>query len=55
VVVQPHLLFDGDLADRIRGDVEAVAGRHRATQWLVTGHLGPADLVAQAVVDIATR
>jgi sirohydrochlorin ferrochelatase len=46
IVVQPHLLFAGELLARLHG---AVA--HSQAHWLTTGHLGPSELVAEAVLE----
>jgi sirohydrochlorin ferrochelatase len=53
IVVQPHLLFSGELLARIRAIVEQCASRHAHAQWLVTNHLGPSELLAKAVVERA--
>jgi sirohydrochlorin cobaltochelatase len=36
VIVQPHLLFDGDLAELLRRQVESTAKAHPEQDWLVT-------------------
>jgi sirohydrochlorin cobaltochelatase len=36
VIVQPHLLFDGDLVESIERHVAKAAARHRAQEWMVT-------------------
>jgi sirohydrochlorin cobaltochelatase len=51
VVLQPHLLFRGRLLADLTAQVEAVAAAVPECQWLVAGHLGPAQLVAEATVD----
>lgn len=53
IVVQPHLLFGGVLVERIALAVADYAARYPQLQWITTGHLGPADLVAQALLDRA--
>jgi sirohydrochlorin ferrochelatase len=53
VVVQPHLLFDGVLSERIAALVERHARRDRQTQWLTTATLGPSDLVCQTLLERA--
>ncbi|MGC3969169.1 MAG: sirohydrochlorin chelatase [Pirellulales bacterium] len=40
VVVQPHLLFAGELLERIGQTVAAVGKRHSAIRWSVARHLG---------------
>lgn len=51
VVVQPHLLFHGDLLATVSAAVREVAARWPQQQWLLAPHLGAADLLAEAVVD----
>lgn len=53
VVVQPHLLFAGDLETRIQQHVAARAEEFPECQWITTGTLGPTELIAQALVDVA--
>jgi sirohydrochlorin cobaltochelatase len=53
VVVQPHLLFEGELAGRVRRDTNQFAQGHPETEWIVTGHLGPHELLIGAIVDRA--
>jgi sirohydrochlorin cobaltochelatase len=43
VVVQPHLLFAGELAVSIERQVATLAGRPEATQWLTTDVLADPD------------
>lgn len=49
VVVQPHLLFAGQLLDRVRATVADAARKFSDRQWLVAGHLGPAAELVDAV------
>ncbi|HEX5442506.1 MAG TPA: sirohydrochlorin chelatase [Pirellulales bacterium] len=51
VVVQPHLLFQGELLRGIRHTVETHARRWPAIEWAVTEHLGPDELLAEAVAE----
>jgi sirohydrochlorin cobaltochelatase len=51
VVVQPHLLFAGELLLTARELVQASADRTPDREWLWSSHLGPAEQVAVAVVD----
>ncbi len=51
VVVQPHLLFAGELIERVRSLVRDFAKRHAHVDWRVTQHLGPDELVATAILD----
>jgi sirohydrochlorin cobaltochelatase len=48
-IVQPHLLFRGELLDRVVRKVAGIAAEHRA-DWRVAGHLGPHELLVDAVV-----
>jgi sirohydrochlorin cobaltochelatase len=50
IVVQPHLLFGGVLVDRIRETVADFARRYPKPEWVSAAHLGPAELVAQAIL-----
>jgi sirohydrochlorin ferrochelatase len=54
IVIQPHLLFPGSLIAQIRSKVEAARQMWPASQWVVTGPLGPDRLLAEAVVAIAS-
>jgi len=53
VVVQPHLLFEGELLAAMRERVDQMAHSQGAQQWVVTAPLGPAPNVARALVDRA--
>ena len=52
VVVQPHLLFHGELLLKLREQVEQIARRYPDKQWLLTAHLGPHPLLLDAMVDL---
>lgn len=52
IVVQPHLLFQGELLERVRASVTELA-RQGTKSWLLTEHLGVDDLLADAVVRMA--
>lgn len=54
VVVQPHLLFDGELLRRIQGRVAAVRAADPKRKWVVTDPLGPHQLLADAVIELAS-
>ena len=62
VIVQPHLLFEGEIVERLRTNVAQIAAQHPDQQWLVTSLLaegigtgGDADeLLAQVVLDRLT-
>jgi sirohydrochlorin cobaltochelatase len=51
IIVQPHLLFAGRLLDAIRATAREFAGRYPRSEWLMTEHLGPTDLLAQAILE----
>jgi sirohydrochlorin cobaltochelatase len=55
VVVQPHLLFSGQLADEVRQRVGVAAGRCPSVSWLVARPLGPAPELAELVADAAAE
>jgi sirohydrochlorin cobaltochelatase len=50
IVVQPHLLFQGDLLDRLRDAVAAARQRHAAKHWRLAAHLGPDTLLVDAIL-----
>lgn len=55
IVVQPHLLFQGDLLERTRRLVaEAAAARPERT-WTVTPHLGPDPALVEILAEIAAE
>ena len=51
IVVQPHLLFHGELLEEVQQRVQDWRARVASKQWLVTGHLGPTAQVVAAVLD----
>ena len=53
VVVQPHLLFQGELLTALSERVRRFAALHPQQQWIVTEHLGPHRLLAEAIVELA--
>jgi sirohydrochlorin ferrochelatase len=55
IVVQPHLLFPGYLAAKIRAAVEQQQAQWPAIDWLVTEPLGADRLLAEVVMEIATE
>ena len=50
VVVQPHLLFGGQLVDRVGETVDQLAHSYPRTSWLLARPLGPDPLLADAIV-----
>ena len=55
IVVQPHLLFGGQLLAKIADLVGEMAQQHPDQEWIVTRHLGPHALLEDAMVDIVTN
>jgi sirohydrochlorin cobaltochelatase len=54
VVVQPHLLFTGQVLSQIERAVAKMAKLRPQREWIFTAHLGSSNLVATAVADLAT-
>jgi sirohydrochlorin cobaltochelatase len=52
IVVQPHLLFHGELLTRIRERVDQFAAMLKDVDWVVTPHLGCDKLLVRAVFDV---
>jgi sirohydrochlorin cobaltochelatase len=50
VVIQPHLLFQGELLASIRHTVEVGVRRWPGIEWVLTSHLGSHPLLAEAIV-----
>ena len=53
VVVEPHLLFQGELLDRVRAMVAEVAPHCPDREFIVAGRLGPDPALAKAVLELA--
>lgn len=51
VLVQPHLLFPGHVADGVEAAVAAARRRHGSLAWVLVPRLGPAPDVAEALLD----
>lgn len=51
VLVQPHLLFPGHVADTVEAAIAAARQRHRSLEWVLVPRLGPAPEVAEALLD----
>jgi sirohydrochlorin cobaltochelatase len=49
IVVQPHLLFSGEIMHGVRAAVAAARERAPARQWIVTEHLGAHELLVRAL------
>jgi len=54
VVVQPHLLFDGELLRRIQDQVKSAGRADPKRKWVVTHPLGPHQLLTVAVIELAS-
>jgi sirohydrochlorin cobaltochelatase len=53
VVVQPHLLFHGELFDGVRRAMAMQCGQSAVPEWVVTEPLGPHRLLCDAIVGLA--
>ena len=53
VVVQPHLLFRGELLTRVQEETAAAADRHADKEWIVASHLGPHPLLVDALAALS--
>ena len=51
IVVQPHLLFRGELLARIAEETAAAAQRNAEHEWITVSHLGPHKLLTAALLD----
>ena len=52
IVVQPHLLFQGELLHEIRQQVEAYASEcKRRKRWFLAPHLGPHEILAATIAE----
>jgi sirohydrochlorin ferrochelatase len=59
VIVQPHFLFEGELVDRIRGQITEITARQPQKEWIVTQPLADApgkpglasELLAKVILD----
>lgn len=49
IVVQPHLLFDGQLLDGVRKRIDRARADCPWKSWVLTEHLGPHELLAIAL------
>ncbi len=50
VVVQPHLLFAGQVLNEIRAGVELIESEAIGVEWILTRHLGPEEELVRAVI-----
>ncbi|MBX7167214.1 MAG: hypothetical protein K1X74_12870 [Pirellulales bacterium] len=53
VIVQPHLLFQGQLLSRLAAQVAQASQQFPAIHWRLATHLGPDQLLAMAALEIA--
>jgi len=50
VLVQPHLLFRGEVLATIAAQLQAAIQEHPAVDWRMAAHLGPHELVVEALL-----
>jgi sirohydrochlorin cobaltochelatase len=55
IVVQPHLLFEGELIEQLRQKVETLRRRNPHQRWLVTMPLGSDPALAETFLALATE
>lgn len=53
IIVQPHLLFSGQLLSRLNDRIKWAASQWPGKQWLVTRHLGPDPLLVDCIVQVS--
>jgi sirohydrochlorin cobaltochelatase len=56
IIVQPHLLFTGQVLEEVRHAVSAAAASNsdpQTREWILTQHLGPSPFVARAILEAA--
>jgi sirohydrochlorin cobaltochelatase len=53
IVVQPHLLFRGDLLSRIREQAAEAADQHAEKEWIIASHLGSHALLVETLIERA--
>lgn len=51
IVVQPHILFSGEVLGKIAGRVAAARSSHTGIEFIRTDRLGPHELVVEAVLE----
>ena len=51
VVIQPHLLFAGELLERLQRIVDTQGQAGARQPWFITEHLGGSPLVAEAATE----
>jgi sirohydrochlorin cobaltochelatase len=51
VVVQPHLLFHGELVTILAERVTTIANQWPGQQWRICGHLGPSEHLVEALAE----
>ncbi|MEO8271132.1 MAG: sirohydrochlorin chelatase [Aureliella sp.] len=55
VVIQPHLLFEGELVEQLREQVLDFAARYRLKRWLITETIGTDFALADSLVILARQ
>ncbi len=51
VVIQPHLLFEGELVEQLRGQVADFAARYRRQRWVIAETIGTDFALAHSLVE----
>jgi sirohydrochlorin ferrochelatase len=54
IVVQPHLLFQGELLSQVAEETTSAAAEHPSREWIIAAHLGPHPLLCQAITERAS-
>ncbi|MFM8250268.1 MAG: CbiX/SirB N-terminal domain-containing protein, partial [Planctomycetota bacterium] len=50
IVVQPHILFQGDLLERVQTRIRVAAESDRQRTWYLAEHLGPEDELLDTIL-----
>jgi sirohydrochlorin cobaltochelatase len=53
IVIQPHLLFAGELSARVRDSAQQAAIQWPDRQWIAADPLGSHDLLASAIIELS--
>jgi sirohydrochlorin ferrochelatase len=55
IIVQPHLLFHGEILDHVQQSVRNACRRYPNKQWRCAEHLGPSPELAESLLDLAQQ
>ena len=55
IIVQPHLLFHGEILDHVHQSVRQACRRYPNKQWRCAEHLGPSPELAESLLDLAQQ